>query len=145
MEYRRFHDKLYIRLDRGDEIIRSLTELCRREGVSAGCVQGIGGCGKAVVGVFDPDKKAYRKEEVEALLELISLEGNVTLSGEEPFLHLHASFAYHGADGQAHLLAGHLLEAEVALTGEIILTPADARITRRYDDALGIRVWDFGG
>lgn len=144
MEYRQYHDKFYIRLDKGDEIIRSLTELCRREGVRAASVQGIGGCGKAAVGVFDPNTKTYRREEVEAMLELISLDGNVTLLDEEPFLHLHASFAYH-ADGQPRLLAGHLLEAIIALTGEIILTPADASISRRYDDALGIRVWEFGG
>ena len=31
----------------------------------------------------------------------------------------------------------------VELTDEIILTPADGVITRRYDDILGIRVRDF--
>ena len=143
MEYRQYSEKLYVRLDKGDEIISSLAEVCRREEIAAASVQGIGGCGSAAVGVFDPDSRSYRRQEVNSLLELISLDGNVTRYEGEPYLHLHASFAYHGADGKPKVLAGHLLEATVSLTGEIILTPADGHITRRFDGELGIRVWDF--
>ena len=143
MDCRKFSDKYYIRLDRGDEIIASLGELCKREGITVASVQGIGGCGSAAVGVFDPDSRTYHRQEVTAMLELISLDGNVTEYEGQPYLHLHASFAYHDDRGEAKVLAGHLLEAVISLTGEIILTPADGRITRRYDDALGIRVWDF--
>lgn len=143
MDYRKFDQAYYIRLDRGDEILSSLTDLCRREGIAAASVKGIGGCGHAAVGVFDPDGKVYRRQEADGMLELISLDGNVTVYEEQPYLHLHATFAYHGADGAAKVLAGHLLEATVLLTGEIVLTPADGRIRRRCDDALGIRVWDF--
>lgn len=144
MEYRKYSDKLYIRLDKGDEILTSLAEICKKENVTTASVQGIGGCGSAVVGVFDPDSKSYHRQQVSAVLELISLDGNVTVLDDAPYLHLHASFAYHSKDGEEKILAGHLLEATIALTGEIILTPADGCITRRYDDALGIRVWDFG-
>ena len=142
MEYRNYHETIYIRLDRGDEIIASLAEVCRREGINTAQVQGIGGCGRAVVGVFDPDANVYNRQEICAMLELISLDGNVTSYEGEPYLHLHASFAYHEG-GEAKVLAGHLLEATILLTGEIVLTPADGRITHRYDEELGIRVWDF--
>ena len=143
MDYRKFSEKYYIRLDQGDEIIASLAALCEKEGVTAASVQGIGGCGYAAVGVFDPDAKAYRRQEVAATLELISLDGNATVFEGRPYLHLHASFAYHDEQDEPRVLAGHLLEAVISLTGEIVLTPADGVITRRYDDALGIRVWDF--
>ena len=143
MDYRRYNDKLYIRLDKGDEIISTLAGICAREGVTAGTVQGIGGCGRAVVGVFDPERKEYNKHEVSALMELVSLDGNATVYDSKPYLHLHASFAYHDKDGAAKALSGHLLEAVIELTGEIVLTPADGVITRRFDEALGIRVWEF--
>lgn len=143
MEYKKYSEKFYIRLDRGDEIIAALTKLCKEKHITAASVQGIGGCGCAVVGVFDTQSKTYRKQEVNATLELISLDGNVTEYEGEPYLHLHACFAYHDERDLPQLLAGHLLEAHISLTGEIILTPADGCITRRYDDALGIRVWDF--
>ena len=143
MEYREFSGKYYIRLDKGDEILASLTEVCQREDIKAAQISGIGGCDRAVVGVFDPAKKEYIREEVNAMLELISLDGNVTQYEGKPYLHAHASFAYRGGDGKAAVLSGHLLEAVVGLTGEIILTPADGVVTRRYNEDLGIRVWDF--
>ena len=143
MDYRKFSDKYFIRLDKGDEITASLAALCKQEGVTAAAVQGIGGCGYAAVGVFDPEAKTYRRQEVASTLELISLDGNVTFYEDQPYLHLHASFAYHDEQDAPRVLAGHLLEAVISLTGEIVLTPAGGVITRRYDDALGIRVWDF--
>ena len=81
--------------------------------------------------------------EVNAMLELVSLDGNITRYEGKPYIHAHATFAYRGESGKAAILSGHLLEAVIGLTGEIVLTPADGAITRRYIDELGIRVWDF--
>lgn len=142
MEYGKFGEKYYIRLDRGDEILTSLLELCEKEDLRVAQIQGIGGCMRAVVGIFDPDKKEYVKHEVEAMLELISLDGNLTEYEGKPYIHAHASFAYNSEDG-AQVLSGHLLEAVIGLTGEIIITPADGHIGRKFIPELGIRVWDF--
>lgn len=142
MDYRNYSGKYYVRLDKGDEVTASLPALCKQEGITLAQVQGIGGCGEVTVGVFDPDKKTYREETVTGTLEMISLDGNITEYGDKPFLHAHATFAYRQG-GEAKLLSGHLLKAVVSLTGEIVLTPADGRIGRRYLDDLGIRVWDF--
>ena len=144
MEYRKYSEKYYVRLDKGDEIISSLVSVCEREQIKCAQISGIGGCEKAVVGVFDLDKKEYDREEVTALLELISLDGNVTYHEEKPYIHAHACFAYRTGDGSHATLSGHLLEAVIGLTGEIILTPADGNITRRFIPELGIRVWDLG-
>ena len=143
MEYREFSGKYYIRLDKGDEILASLTEVCEREDIKVAQINGIGGCQKAIVGVFDTDKKEYDREEVNAMLELVSLDGNITRYEGKPYIHAHATFAYRGESVKAAILSGHLLEAVIGLTGEIVLTPADGVITRRYIDELGIRVWDF--
>ena len=44
MDYRKFNEKYYIRLDKDDEIIASLTEVCARENITAAQINGIGGC-----------------------------------------------------------------------------------------------------
>jgi hypothetical protein len=142
MEYRKFGDSIYLRLDPGDEVIASLAEVSAREKITAAKISGIGGCKSAVVGVFDLEKKAYNRHEVTALLEMISLDGNVTFYENKPYIHAHATFAYHEGD-EAKMLSGHLLEAVIGLTAEIVLTPAPGKITRRYVEELGIRVWDF--
>lgn len=143
MEYRKYNGTIYARLDPGDEIMSALRELCVAEGVRAGHINGIGGCGSATIGVFDTDAKQYIEHSVSSMLELVSLSGNVTMYEGEPYLHLHASFAYE-EDGAGRVLAGHLLEARISLTGEIVLTPAELDITRRYDEDTGIRTWHFG-
>ena len=142
MEYREYSGKYYVRLDKGDEIVASLLSICEKENIRVAQIQGIGGCEKATVGVYDLDKKDYNREEVNALLEMISLDGNITEYEGKPYLHAHATFAYH-QDSKPTLLAGHLLEAVIGLTGEIVITPADGHITRKYIDELGIRIWDF--
>ena len=142
MDYRKYSNKLYVRLDKGDEIITTLLRVCEAEKLTAAQIQGIGGCGRVTVGVFDAEKKRYNETTVSGLLEMISLDGNLTVFEDKPYLHLHASFAYR-EDGEIRLLAGHLLSAKISLTGEIVITPADGMIGRKYIDELGIRVWDF--
>lgn len=142
MEYRRFGSEYYVRLDKGDEIISSLAEICAKEGIRAGSVKGIGGCGEATVGVFDIGKKAYDEHTVNAMLEMISLDGNITEYEGKPYIHAHASFAYH-EDGEIRQLSGHLISAVICLTGELVITPAEGCIKRRYIEDLGIRIWEF--
>ena len=43
MEYRRFGDTYYVRLDRGDEIISSIMGICEKEHVESAIYSGIGG------------------------------------------------------------------------------------------------------
>lgn len=143
MEYRIFDQKYYVRLDKGDEIISSLCSLCEKENIKTAQIQGIGGCESAKVGVFDPERRVYRQREIEQLLEMVSLDGNVTFYENKPYIHAHAAFAYHGEDKKPEILSGHLLEAVIGLTGEIVLTPAAGCISRKYIEELGIRIWDF--
>lgn len=142
MEYRIFDDKIYVRLDKDDEIITSLLSVCGRQNLSVAQIQGIGGCESVTVGVFDAEKKIYNETTVSGLLEMTSLDGNLTAYEGKPYLHLHAAFAYR-EDGELRQLSGHLLKAVIGLTGEIVITPAEGRIGRRYIEELGIRIWDF--
>ncbi|MBQ3264830.1 MAG: DUF296 domain-containing protein [Ruminococcus sp.] len=142
MDYRKFDDKLYVRLDKGDEIITALTAVCEKEKLSVAQIQGIGGCESVTVGVFDADKKCYNETTVEGLLEMTSLDGSLTSYEGKPYLHLHAAFAY-CEDGEIRPLSGHLLKAVIGLTGEIVVTPAKGQIGRKYIEELGIRIWDF--
>ena len=50
MEYRKYGDTFYIRMDRGDEIIEKILMVCKEEGIHSCTFNGIGGCGKALKG-----------------------------------------------------------------------------------------------
>lgn len=47
MDYRKYGDAIYIRMDKGDEIIESLMEVCKNEQILSATFSGIGGCSKA--------------------------------------------------------------------------------------------------
>lgn len=50
MEYRRFGDVYYVRIDRGEEVAASLLELAQKEEIALGSVSGLGATG---LNVFD--------------------------------------------------------------------------------------------
>ena len=43
MEYRKFEDTFYIRMDRGDEIIEEILKICKGEKIRSCVFSGIGG------------------------------------------------------------------------------------------------------
>ena len=47
MDYRKIGDNYYIRMDRGDEIISNLLEICEKESIPSAVFSGIGGCQSA--------------------------------------------------------------------------------------------------
>ena len=77
MEYRKIGDNYYIRMDRGDEIICNLLEICEKESIPSAVFSGIGGCQSAELQVFIPETGSFETEQLEGMLELVSLNGNV--------------------------------------------------------------------
>ena len=144
MEYRKFGDCYYIRMDRGDKVVAAIEDVCRREGVRSATFSGIGGCSDAEIQVFDEAAGEFRSECVEALLELVSLAGNV-ISCDDGALshHAHALFSYQ-EDGCQRILAGHLKETTVRYTAEIELRPVvGGTIGAELNVETGTYFWAF--
>jgi len=144
MDYRKFGECYYIRLDRDDEVVSSIIDVCRRENVRSATFLGIGGCSDAEIQVFDPGAGAFKAERVESLLELVSLTGNVISCDDGSFSHhAHALFAYQ-VDGQQRVLAGHLKSTTVLYTAEIELRPVvGGVINAKLNDETGTNFWAF--
>ena len=128
MDYRKLGNCYYIRMDKGDEIVATILDICRREGISSATFSGIGGCQDAEIQVFHPEQGEFETERVEGLLELVALTGNVILrdDGESPY-HAHALFAYQGTEGP-RIAAGHLKSSTVLYTAEIELRPVEGGV-----------------
>ena len=145
MEYRRFGDAYYIRMDAGDEVMSCIKDVCAREGVRSATFSGIGGCGSAEIQVFDPEAGAFSTERFEGLLELVSVMGNA-ISDEDGglWLHAHALFSYREGD-EPRVASGHLKATTVRYTAEIELRPViGGAIGMRPDPVTGTAFWDFG-
>ena len=95
MEYRKMGETYYIRMDRGDEIVSTLMDICLREGILSACYSGIGGCSDAEMQVFIPERGEFETETVAGTLELVSLMGNVVADDSgQLFHHTHALFTW---------------------------------------------------
>lgn len=131
-------------MDKGDEIIDGILDICRREGIKSAVFSGIGGCGKADIQTFIPDTGEFEHEYLEGMLELVSMTGNIVTDDEGNYYHhTHAMFSYK-KDGGHHVAAGHIKSIHVSYTAEIEIRPVvGGEIKRKYDEETGTGFWDF--
>ena len=142
MEYKKMKDTIYLRVDKGENVTETIKEVCKKEGICGGYFQGIGACSTAVLSTYIPEQNDFIDHEISGMLEMVSLMGNVTMDCDsQPFLHSHAVFSYLNQAGKTTVTAGHLKEANISYTGEIIITPAGGTIGRQFDVNAGIEVW----
>lgn len=92
---------------------------------------GIGAFSSVTLGFFCLDRKDYRKIPIREQTEVVSLVGNVALDGESPKIHAHAVVATN--DGTTR--GGHLLEATVEPTLEVVLVESPRHLWRSPDPA----------
>ena len=139
MQYRKSGNTWTVRLDLGEDIIARLKKLCEDEGIRLGRVEAIGATDRAVLGVYDLEKKEYYPEEISEFMEITSLNGNITTMDVKPYIHLHATLA-----DQHHVIhGGHVLEMRVGATCEMFVTVFEGEVKRRKDEGLGINLWTF--
>ena len=126
-------------LDTGDEVIGELGKFVREQEVEAASLTAIGAFSRAVIGYFEWETKQYKKIPVGEQVEVLSLLGDVAVGGEGPTLHLHAVLGK--ADGT--VVGGHLIEAHVRPTLEVILIQPPSYLCKRKDPETGLALIDI--
>ena len=122
-------------LDRGDEAVTSIEGFAREDRIAAAQITGIGAFSDAVLGFFDWETKGYRRIPVKEQVEVVSLLGDVAVGPDgKPALHPHVVVSR--ADGGA--MGGHLLEAHVRPTLEVVLTESPRHLHKRKDPDSGL-------
>lgn len=142
MEYKKMKDTIYLRIDKDENVMETIKEVCKSEAVCGGYFQGIGACGSATLSTYIPEQHDFVEHKISGMLEMVSLMGNITVDCDnQPFLHSHAVFSHLNKKGEIAVTAGHLKEAEISYTGEIIISTAGNTIGRQFDANSGIEVW----
>lgn len=121
-------------LETGDEVVSELSKFVREQEVEAASVTAIGAFRSAVLGYFQWETKQYKKIHVEEQVEVLSLLGDVAVGDQGPTLHLHAVLGK--SDGS--VIGGHLLEAHVRPTLELILIQPPSYLRKRKDAETGL-------
>ena len=124
--------------EKGDEAIGELEAFAREHDLGAARFTGIGAFTDAKLGYFDRGRKEYEEIPVSDQVEVLSLLGDVALEKGEPKVHAHVVLGR--SDGAA--LGGHLLEAHVWPTLEVVLDESPAHLRKRSDPETGLALID---
>jgi len=126
-------------LETGEEVAGQLKAFADREKLKAAQLTAIGAFSGAVLGYFDWERKEYRRIPVNEQVEVAAFIGDIALSqNDERSLHVHVVLGRRNATA----LAGHLLEAHVRPTLEVILTEHPAHLHKRHDPESGLALID---
>ncbi|HWE62698.1 MAG TPA: PPC domain-containing DNA-binding protein [Chloroflexota bacterium] len=120
--------------DKGEEAAAGLLAFARDHEVFAAQVTAIGGFSDMVLGYFAGREKQYQKIPIHEQVEVLSLIGDIALHGGAPLVHAHVVVGK--ADGTAW--GGHLLEAHVWPTLEVIVVEPPAYLRRELDEETGL-------
>lgn len=122
-------------LETGDEVMTCLQAFAERERLTAAQFSAIGAFSDAVLTYFDWERKEYLRNPVREQVEVASLTGDVALAPDGGrALHIHLVLGRR--DGTA--LAGHLAEAHVRPTLEVVLTESPAHLRKVHDKESGL-------
>lgn len=120
--------------DRGDEVVAGLQTFAREAELTAAHFTAIGAFEKVTLGFFDFQRKDYDRIPIDEQVEVLSLVGNVALDKGKPKVHAHVVVGKR--DGTAH--GGHLLEAHVRPTLEVMLVELPEHLRRQHDAESGL-------
>src|SRR5688572_20762966 len=115
--------------DKGDEVVAELTAFAKAHALGAAHFTAIGAFSGVTLGYFDRERKEYTKIPMPEQVEVLSLVGDVAQQDGEPKIHAHVVVGKR--DGTAH--GGHLLDARVWPTLELILVESPRTLARRSD------------
>ena len=139
MDYRRFGKTIVMRIDRGEEILTQLKAMALQEDIKLASVRALGAVGDFTVGVFKTGEKKYYANHFTGDFEIVSLTGTISTMNGEYYAHLHMS----AGDEQGRVFGGHLNEAIISATCEMVVEVIDGRVERTHDADVGLNLFKF--
>lgn len=124
--------------DVGDPVVANLERFAREQDIRGAHFSAIGAFQDVVLRYFDWQTKQYEDIPVPEQVEVLTLTGNVARQDGEPKVHAHLVVGRR--DGSTR--GGHLKEAHVRPTLEVILTEEPGHLVRRYDEMTGLALLD---
>ena len=118
-----------------DELAQGLRDFASEQKLASASFKAIGALSSVRPGWLNWKTRQYEPSVcLDEQVELLSLIGDVALSDGNPQVHAHAVVGKR--NGTAH--GGHLLEAHVRPTCELVLTESPAHLKKEFDPAAGI-------
>ena len=122
----------------GDEAFSGLLAFAEKYHVTSAHFTAIGAIDGATVAWFDPQRKMYKKIPIKGQHEVIGMSGDIALYQGKPVVHTHMVVG--SPDGTIH--GGHVLDAYVSPTLEVMVTVDPVTMQKRFDPATDLTLID---
>jgi predicted DNA-binding protein with PD1-like motif len=119
----------------GDEVIAGLTDFAKEHRLAGSQFTAIGAFSDVVLAYFDWSSREYQKHPLREQMEVLALAGDISLADDgTPKVHAHVVLGARDCTTRG----GHLIEAHVRPTLEVIVTDSPQHLRRRHDPESGL-------
>lgn len=116
------------------ELLSEITRHCNEQQLRSGVVIGlIGSVENAKLNFLKALPGKYETESYDGPLEIVCAQGSVVLKGENIIVHIHIQLS-----SQESCWGGHLVEAQVFSTAEVVIGELDYPLYRYSDEYTGL-------
>lgn len=137
MLYKKTGTNFVLRLEQGDDILKSLREFADAQKIRAAFFEGIGSLYKARLGHYDfKHTKTYKYETFDEDLEILTLSGNVSTMNHHALPHAHITLGRRDFS----VIGGHLEEDSLANMVEINMVKIPGKLEKAKDSNVGLNL-----
>ena len=136
MKVKKTKTSYILRLEKGEEIIEALTRFARKNKIIGAFFFGLGVAKNLTLGYFDAHKKSYIKKKFRGEYEFTSLVGNISYFEKQIVIHAHATIT----DKKFNAFGGHIFEALIPATCEMIVLPLASGLKRKKNKVTGLNL-----
>jgi len=134
--FRRIH---VFRVKPKQELVREITDYCACHGITSGVIIGIiGSVENARLNFLKELPGKYEAVEYKGPLEIVCAQGSVALKGSELIIHVHLQLS-----SPDECRGGHLAQATVFSTAEVVIGELDYQLLRYTDNYTGLNELKF--
>jgi len=123
------------RIKPDQELLGSIQAFCKKNGISSGIITGIiGSLNSTKLGFLKGLPGKYISKELKGPLEIVAAQGSIALCEGKLVLHIHMLVS-----DENRAIGGHLIEARVFSTAEVVIQELDRQIERKLDNYTGLK------
>lgn len=125
--------------EQDDEMIAGLKEFAKQQQLTASHFTAIGAFSQVTLAYFQHENMQYKNIPVHEQVEVLSLVGNIAMKNDDYKVHAHVVLGR----SDASTLGGHIQDAKVWPTLEVMLIEEPVYIRRTVDETTGLALIDL--